>query len=64
MASRSSFPGGSGRDMRSTSYLHLMLRLRMSKRIPPLPLHIFTACVETSVPFFLIFQLFISLFIY
>jgi hypothetical protein len=35
-----------GRDVRMITYLHLVLRLRMSAAIPPLPLHTFMVCVE------------------
>ena len=36
--------------LRLTTHLHLVLRLRMSGSIPPLPLYEFLACVTTALP--------------
>jgi len=53
---RSSFAGISGRGVKLTTYLHLMLRLRMSGAIPLLPLCVFKAWTGTTLPFDLYWQ--------
>ena len=45
-----------GEEMRTITYLHLMLRLRMGGAIPPLPLHDFMVCVENTIFFKQIIQ--------
>jgi hypothetical protein len=51
MGTRDSSVGKSGWGMMLTTHVHLVLRLRMSAAIPPLPLHALMACMKTNLTF-------------
>jgi hypothetical protein len=47
-----SFPGVSGRGVKTTTHLHLIFRLRMSGAVSVLPLYAFMARSEQTLLFF------------